>query len=82
LMLEMRLKTPGARIVNVSSGAHKSGKMGFHNLQFENGEGYSPMKAYGRSKLSNLLFTYELQRKLESAKKETIATWHATWKRS
>ena len=31
------------------------------------------MKAYGRSKLSNLLFTYELQRKLEAAKKDTIA---------
>jgi NAD(P)-dependent dehydrogenase (short-subunit alcohol dehydrogenase family) len=31
------------------------------------------MKAYGRSKLSNLLFTYELQRKLEAAQKDTIA---------
>jgi len=46
--------------------------MNFNNLQFENGKDYSPMKSYGRSKLSNLLFTYELQRKLEAAKKETI----------
>lgn len=74
LLLDLLLKTPGARIVNVSSGAHKSGSMDFSNLQFENGKGYSPMKAYGRSKLSNLLFTYELQRKLESAGKDIIAT--------
>ncbi len=73
LMMDVILKTQGARIVNVSSGAHKSGEMDFSNLQFENGIGYKPMKAYGRSKLSNLLFTYELQRKLEAAKKDSIA---------
>ena len=73
LLMDVILKTQGARIVNVSSGAHKSGEMDFSNLQFENGKGYKPMKAYGRSKLSNLLFTYELQRKLEAAQKETLA---------
>ncbi len=73
LLMDVLLKTPGARIVNVSSGAHKSGEMDFSNLQFENGKGYKSMKAYGRSKLSNLLFTYELQRKLESAQKESLA---------
>jgi NAD(P)-dependent dehydrogenase (short-subunit alcohol dehydrogenase family) len=73
LLLDLVLKTPGARVVNVSSAAHKSGQMDFNNLQYENGKGYKPMKAYGRSKLSNLLFTYELQRKLEAAKKDTIA---------
>ncbi len=73
LLMEVILKTQGARIVNVSSGAHKNGEMDFDNLQFENGQGYSPMKAYGRSKLSNLLFTYELQRTLEAANKDTIA---------
>lgn len=60
-------KVNGARIVNVSSLAHKSGKMDFENLLFEKGNGYSPMKAYGRSKLENLLFTFELQRKIEKA---------------
>jgi NAD(P)-dependent dehydrogenase (short-subunit alcohol dehydrogenase family) len=74
LLMDLVLKTPGARVVNVSSGAHKSGVMDFTNLQYENGRGYKPMKAYGRSKLSNLLFTYELQRKLEAAKKDTIAS--------
>jgi NAD(P)-dependent dehydrogenase (short-subunit alcohol dehydrogenase family) len=73
LMMDVIHKTQSARIVNVSSGAHKSGEMDFSNLQFENGQGYKPMKAYGRSKLSNLLFTYELQRKLEAAKKDTIS---------
>ncbi len=73
LLMDVLLNTKGARIVNVSSGAHKRGEMDFSNLQFENGKDYSPMKSYGRSKLSNLLFTYELQRKLEAAKKETIA---------
>lgn len=73
LLLDGLLKTEGARIVNVSSGAHKNGEMDFDNLQFEDGKGYKPMKAYGRSKLSNLLFTYELQRRLEAALKDTIS---------
>jgi NAD(P)-dependent dehydrogenase (short-subunit alcohol dehydrogenase family) len=73
LLLDLLLGTPGARVVNVSSGAHKNGSMDFDNLQFENGKGYSAMKAYGRSKLSNLLFTYALQRKLEASGNDTIA---------
>jgi len=73
LLMDRILGTPGSRVVNVSSGAHRSGTMDFDNLQFENGEGYTPMKAYGRSKISNLLFTYELQRRLEAAGKETIS---------
>ena len=73
LLMDILLKTPGSRIVNVSSGAHRRGEMDFSNLQFEDGEGYSPIRAYGRSKLANLLFTYELQRKLESAGRDTIA---------
>ena len=60
-------KTPDARIINVSSNAHKWGKMDFDNLMFEGGKDYTPMKAYGRSKLSNLLFTYELQRRISDA---------------
>ncbi|MGM0620833.1 MAG: oxidoreductase [Bacteroidota bacterium] len=61
LLLPVLKKTLQSRVVNVSSSAHKQGKMDFDNLLFENGKGYSPMKAYGRSKLANLLFTYELQ---------------------
>lgn len=73
LLLDVLLKTPGSRIVNVSSGAHKMGRMDFSNLHFENGRSYSPLKSYGQSKLSNLLFTYELQRKLESSQKDSIS---------
>ncbi len=73
LLLDKILNSPGSRVINVSSMAHKSGKMDFNNLQFENGKGYSPMKSYGRSKLSNLLFIYELQRRLESSNHSSIA---------
>jgi len=73
LLMESLLKTPDARVVNVSSMAHKRGDMDFSNLQYENGSDYSPMKAYGRSKLANLLFTYELQRKLNKSGKSVMA---------
>lgn len=65
--------TPFSRVVNVSSLAHRSGRINFDNLLFENGKGYSPMKAYGRSKLMNLLFTYELQRLFEKYEIDSIA---------
>ncbi|GEN52724.1 oxidoreductase [Halobacillus faecis] len=64
-LFETLKKTPNARIVNISSNAHKSGKMNFDNLMFEGGKGYTPMKAYAQSKLANLLFTQELQRKVK-----------------
>lgn len=59
--------TPSARIVNISSLAHKSGTMDFYNLQFEDGEGYTPFRAYGRSKLANIMFTYEMQRRINAS---------------
>lgn len=62
LLIDLIKRTPKSRVVNVSSNAHKWGVMDFDNLLFENGKDYTPTKAYGRSKLSNLLFTYELQR--------------------
>jgi NAD(P)-dependent dehydrogenase (short-subunit alcohol dehydrogenase family) len=73
LLLEMLKKTPASRVVNVSSMAHTSGKMDFNNLLYENGKDYTPMKAYSRSKLSNLLFTYELQRFFEKNHINSIA---------
>ena len=63
LLFDLIKSTPNSRIVNVSSNAHKWGKMDFDNLLFEKGKDYTPTKAYGRSKLSNLLFTYELERR-------------------
>lgn len=63
LLLDAIKKTPGARVVNVSSSGHRMGTMNFDNLMFNGGRRYSPIAAYGRSKLANLLFTYELQRR-------------------
>ena len=62
LLLERLLATPGARVVSVSSNAHKFGAMHWDDPQRE--RGYSKWSAYGQSKLANLLFTYELQRRL------------------
>jgi NAD(P)-dependent dehydrogenase (short-subunit alcohol dehydrogenase family) len=66
LLLDTILATPGARVVNVSSGGHRFGTMDFDDLMFEGGEGYSGRVVYGRSKLANLLFTYELQRRFDA----------------
>ncbi len=73
LLLPVIWKTPGSRVVNVSSMAHKQGKIDFENLLFENGKGYSPIKAYGRSKLANMLFAYELQRFFKTNDFDTIS---------
>lgn len=72
-LLNMIKSTPGSRVVNVSSSGHQFGKMDFENLLFEDGKGYSPMKSYGRSKLANLLFTYELERQFESSGIDAIS---------
>lgn len=64
-LFDLIKSTPGSRIVNVSSVAHKMGRMDFNDPLFENGK-YSKFKSYGRSKLSNLLFTYELDRRIKA----------------
>ena len=56
-----------------ASNAHYAGEMDFYNLLFENKLGYTPMKAYSRSKLANLLFTYELQRRFQSGRFDVSA---------
>ena len=63
----MLRKTPGARVVTVGSSGHRSGKLDFDNLLFEAGRGYSPAAGYGRSKLANIMFAYDLQRRLAAA---------------
>lgn len=65
LLFDLLINTPASRVVNVSSTGHRMGKMDFDDLMYEDGNGYSPMRAYGRSKLANLLFTYELQRRFD-----------------
>ena len=54
------------RVVTVSSGAHRGGSIRLDDLNWERGR-YSRWRAYGQSKLANLLFTLELQRRLAEA---------------
>ncbi len=60
------------RIVTVASGAHRIGKIRLHDLNWER-ERYSRWPAYGQSKLANLLFTFELGRKLAAADSDVRA---------
>jgi NAD(P)-dependent dehydrogenase (short-subunit alcohol dehydrogenase family) len=63
LLLEGMLETPGSRVVTVSSIGHRiRADIHFDDLQW--GRRYSSVGAYGQAKLANLLFTYELQRRL------------------
>ena len=71
LLLEKLLATAGSRVVNVSSGAHKWGKIEFDDVNAT--RSYNRQARYGMSKLANLLFTFDLQRRLAGARAETIA---------
>ena len=63
LLLDRMLPVPGSRVVTVSSLGHRiMAKIHFDDLQME--RDYSRVTAYGQSKLANLMFTYELQRRL------------------
>jgi NAD(P)-dependent dehydrogenase (short-subunit alcohol dehydrogenase family) len=63
LLLDLLLPVPGSRVVTVSSVGHRiRAEIHFDDLQWE--RSYNRIEAYGQSKLANLLFTYELQRRL------------------
>jgi NAD(P)-dependent dehydrogenase (short-subunit alcohol dehydrogenase family) len=64
-LLGRLLATPGARVVTVSSTAHKIGRINFDDLQSE--RRYWRWPAYGQSKLANLMFALELDRRLKAA---------------
>jgi len=66
LLLEQMLPVPGSRVVTVSSLAHRvRARINFGDLQGE--RSYSQVGAYGQSKLANLMFAYELARRLSGA---------------
>jgi NAD(P)-dependent dehydrogenase (short-subunit alcohol dehydrogenase family) len=71
LLLDRLLAAACSRIVTVSSVGHRDGVMRFDDLQFTSG--YVADDAYAQSKLANLLFTYELQSRLQAAGMRTIA---------
>lgn len=64
LLLDRLRASAPARIVNVSSGAHSSGRIDFDDLQME--RGFDGWAAYCNSKLANALFTCELARRLDA----------------
>ena len=69
----------GARVVNVSSVAHRRGRIDLDDLNWES-RPYNKVAAYGQSKLANLLFTLELQRRLDSAGARVMAvSAHPGW---
>jgi NAD(P)-dependent dehydrogenase (short-subunit alcohol dehydrogenase family) len=72
LLLDKIKATKESRVVNVSSRAYLRGKMNWQDLNME--KGYEPMKAYGQSKLANVLFTRELARRLASDPATTATT--------
>lgn len=65
LLLQKLSQQPRARVVTVSSIAHRGGSIDFNDLNAE--KGYSAQARYGMSKLANLLFSYELHRRLRAA---------------
>lgn len=72
LLLPRMMRVKGSRVVTVSSMAHRiMAAIHFDDLQWEHG--YNRIAAYGQSKLANLMFTYELQRRLAAKRKSTIA---------
>ncbi|ABC62547.1 oxidoreductase [Erythrobacter litoralis] len=71
LLLDKLAQNGGARIVNQSSIAHRGAKIGFDNL--DGAKGYSRQRFYGQSKLANLLFTFELDRRLRAAQSPVSA---------
>jgi NAD(P)-dependent dehydrogenase (short-subunit alcohol dehydrogenase family) len=71
LLLPSMLEVPGSRVVTVSSNGHRTGRINFSDLN--SARRYNKYGAYGQSKLANLLFTYELQRRLSVAGAQTIA---------
>lgn len=71
LLLPQLVSTPGSRVVTVSSGAHKMGNIRFHDPNWE--LEYGPFRAYAASKLANILFAYELNRRFELNKIDAAA---------
>jgi NAD(P)-dependent dehydrogenase (short-subunit alcohol dehydrogenase family) len=65
LLLDTIQASTPARIVNVSSDAHRGGRIAFDDLQSR--RSYAGFRVYSQSKLMNVLFTYELSRRLEGS---------------
>ena len=71
LLPQLRL-APAPRVTHVSSLLHRTGRMAFDDLQ--SARGYRPMRAYAQSKLANLLFAFELQRRSDTHGWKLVST--------
>jgi NAD(P)-dependent dehydrogenase (short-subunit alcohol dehydrogenase family) len=70
-LLDLLEKTPGSRIVSLSSVAHKMGKIYFQDIHFKNA--YNAGRAYSQSKLACIIFALELQRRLTANNYQTLS---------
>lgn len=70
LLLPLLERAPAPRVVTLSSIAHRDGRIDFDDLQSTK---YSPMKAYGQSKLADLMFAFELERRLRTSGSGTVS---------
>ena len=81
-LLPLLEATEGSRVVTVASNMHKAGKLDLDDLHYER-RAYRKMAAYGQSKLANLLFTYELSRRLQTSSSKVLAVAaHPGWTHS
>ncbi len=71
LLLELLSAAPAPRVVTMSSGMHRVGTIKFDDLQRE--RGYNNWLAYGQSKLANLMFCFELQRRATAARSALLS---------
>jgi NAD(P)-dependent dehydrogenase (short-subunit alcohol dehydrogenase family) len=72
-LLPLLERTPGSRVVVVSSTAQNIGRIDFDDLNWER-RSYKPWPAYGQSKLANMMFTLELSRRLAAAGSKVLVT--------
>jgi len=73
LLMDKLKSSDRARIINVASDAHKAGAPFFDPDNLMLNKGYNPMKAYGISKLCNIMFTHELARRTEGSDIQTFS---------
>src|SRR5690242_10713287 len=74
LLLDRIVATPGSRVVTVSSVGHRFARGGIRFDDLQSDREYNRVRAYGQSKLANLMFTYELQRRLQGTNTIAVAS--------